>query len=130
MGFEDLRDDMKINNNDSSFNNKEEKKSIGILIRNFFNRDTFVFGVILGFLLPILGYFVITGLDYLFIPPSNNIEGLRYLRNSTVIVISIFLNLFPFRYYMINKKYDRTGRGILFDTFIMTIAFFILENYL
>jgi heme/copper-type cytochrome/quinol oxidase subunit 3 len=33
------------------------------------------------------------------------------------------------RYYLLKLKYDKTGRGILAITFVLGIAFFIVEIY-
>jgi hypothetical protein len=45
-------------------------------------------------------------------------------RESTIQVISIFLNVLPFRYIMLKTNNEYTGRGILLVTFIVGMAYF------
>ena len=48
----------------------------------------------------------------------------KVFRLSTRIVIAVFCNLIPFWHYMVKLKFDKTGRGILLDTFVFAIGFF------
>ncbi len=50
-----------------------------------------------------------------------------FLKDSTVELISIFINMFTLRYYLVKLTFDKTGRGILLVTFIMAIAFFVVN---
>jgi hypothetical protein len=42
-------------------------------------------------------------------------------------IISLVVNLLLMRYYLINLKADKTGRGILLVTFIVGITLFIIN---
>lgn len=53
-------------------------------------------------------------------------EGIYLLKSSTMMLLALFSNLISFRYYMVNLKYDRTGRGILLVTFLYAGVFFYL----
>ncbi len=93
-----------------------------------FNKDSWVLGAIIGILLPAASF----GIIYLILGISgiDNTNGMtsagKYFKTSNILLISIFTNMLPFRIYMVNKKYDKTGRGILGTTIIYAILFFIL----
>ena len=81
-----------------------------------------VTGIILGIVVTVGGYFSIYYLNiwiskYFFnIPPV--------FGKSTVEVLAIFLNVFPFRYFMLKTDKEMIGRGILMVTFIVGMAYF------
>ncbi len=86
-------------------------------------KDNWSLGIILGLLVPVAIY----GLLLLFMKNWGTVDdvlGIYMLKNSTMMLIGIFSNMFVFRYYMINLKYDKTGRGILLATFILAGIFF------
>lgn len=92
-------------------------------IKNFFKRDNFFWGALIGVALPAVAFIIIRSIasaagndDYQFIKPFGE---------DRMQVYAIIANLIPFRIYMINMHYDKTGRGILFSTFFLVIAYFI-----
>ena len=44
-----------------------------------------------------------------------------------LILISLIPSLFILRHYLLNLKYDKTGRGIVVSTFICGIGFVIMQ---
>lgn len=85
------------------------------------NKDNWALGIVLGILLPLVTYAVLLALLHWY----NGVEGLVYTpRPRAPGLVAVFSNLFPFRYYMVSKKYDKTGRGILLVTFALAIVFF------
>lgn len=85
------------------------------------NKDKWALGVAVGLILPLIVYAIILAA----LSRYGHVEGLVYLPRPRVPgLVAIFTNLFPFRYYMVNKKFDRTGRGILLITFAYAILFF------
>lgn len=84
-------------------------------------KDSFLLGALLGVLLPALAFVVIFGIDY-GIRTLNGAEVV--LEQSTMVLISIFVNLFTMRYYLVSLKSDKTGRGILMVTFLLAMVFF------
>lgn len=59
--------------------------------------------------------------------PYGQVEGFIYAPRPYIpFLVAIVANLFPFRFFMVSKKYDRTGRGILLVTFIMVITYFLI----
>ena len=79
-------------------------------------------GILLGIAVMVGGYFL---LHY------GNIWISSYFfnkgpifRESTIQVLAIFLNVFPFRYFMLRTNKEYTGRGILMVTFIVGLTYF------
>lgn len=87
-------------------------------------KDNWILGIALGILAPAITYGIITLILKLIGQP---VENIRYLRESTVQLLAIASNLPIFRYYLVKLKYDKTGRGVLMVTFVLTIVFFILN---
>lgn len=85
------------------------------------NKDSWTLGIVIGIVLPVIVYVIVivTMAQY------GHVENLIYtIRPKIPFLIAACSNLFPFRYYMVNKKYDRTGRALLLVTFIMVILTF------
>lgn len=81
-------------------------------------KDSFILGIILGLVVPVIFFFLITLINTQFLEDT--------ISRNTIILISIVLNVFVFRYYLLNDKKDKTGRGVLMATFAYTILFFVL----
>ena len=84
-----------------------------------FKKDNFFFGAVLGLSLPILLFFLGRLLK---------IETNFDFDDSTIYVISCIINLPIFRVYMINFDKEKTGRGMLFSTFLL--MFYYLFEYM
>jgi len=77
-------------------------------------------GLVIGILFPAILFGILYGISEIFAP-----EGKEYLiKLPTLMLVSIFPNLFTLRYYLKKLKYDRTGRGILLVTFVYAILYF------
>jgi hypothetical protein len=81
---------------------------------NFLKKNSMPFGLMLGSLLPILIYFLLSSVNQI----NRGGETRDLFDENTLYVLSIFFNILPFRIYMVNLKFDNTGRGILLVTFI------------
>lgn len=81
-----------------------------------FKKDNLALGIVLGVIIPIITYFIITtGLE---------ISGYKNaLRENTQYVISLVGVVPIFRYYMVTLKADRTGRGMLLVMFLYAILY-------
>lgn len=85
------------------------------------NKDNWVLGFLLGLLVPMVVY----GIILLILMPHGHVDGLIYRpRPNAPSLAAICSNLFLFRYYMVNKKFDRTGRGLLLVTFALILFSF------
>jgi hypothetical protein len=88
-----------------------------------FKKDNWLLGIALGVLLPVIVYgIILLVLKQLGTTPTGNYA----LKPSTTRLLALFSNFIVFRYYMVNLKYDRTGRGILLATIIYAGVFFYL----
>ncbi|MBL0342491.1 MAG: hypothetical protein IPP71_17270 [Bacteroidetes bacterium] len=87
-----------------------------------FKKDSLVTGIIIGAVVTVGGYFAIYYLniwisDYFF-------NKAPVFGKSSVEVFAIFLNVFPFRYFMLKTDKELIGRGILMVTFIVGLSYF------
>lgn len=88
-----------------------------------FKRDNVFLGIALGLILP----GILFGLLYLLndLLSDKTRTGEPPVSLSTLGLISIFLNMFIMRMYLVRWKMDKTGRGILAVTFILGILYVI-----
>ncbi|MCD4682140.1 MAG: hypothetical protein K8R86_02550 [Bacteroidales bacterium] len=84
-------------------------------------KDHYIFGIAIGIIVPIVLFGIIYLLNYLLV--TTDIAKF-YLDLQTHVLISLFGNLIPIRYYFVNLKYDKTGRGVLLITFLLVLVFF------
>lgn len=87
------------------------------------NKDSWALGVVIGLVLPVVVYAIVI----LAFAQYGHVENLVYtIRPKVPFLVAVFSNLLPFRYYMVNKKYDHTGRALLLVTFLMVILVFLI----
>ncbi len=79
-------------------------------------------GILIAIVVIIAGYFLLHYLNVVI--GKLFFDGRIVFRESTIQVIAIFLNVFPFRYFMLKTYYEYTGRGILLVTFVVGISYF------
>jgi hypothetical protein len=70
----------------------------------------------MALVLPVIFYFLITLISGFF--------STKPLKESTIQLLALAVNLIPFRYYLIRVKADKTGRGILLVTFVFALVYF------
>ena len=88
-----------------------------------FKRDSFIFGLLLGIVIPILAYAILYfGLALVELLLSRDLLNER----PALKLISIAFNLLVLRYYFITLKFEKTGKGMLIITFAFVIAYFII----
>lgn len=91
------------------------------------NRDSILLGLVIGLVLP-PAFFGILFLASSLVDPISSWG--RFVSVHNLMLVSIFINLVPLRFYLVTLKKDRTGRAILLVTFIMMLVFFIFNRYL
>ena len=90
----------------------------------FLKKDSFWLGLILGVLMPMVCFGILYLLNItLFV---NRETGQSVFQLSTILIISLIPNAIALRLYLVNLKADKSGRGILFVTFVFAIIFMIL----
>ncbi len=89
-------------------------------------KDNWILGIALGIILPLVVY----GIIFFAMSQWGRIDetlNLYFIKESTMQLAGVFANMFIFRYYMVNLKFDKTGRGILLSTFIYAGIFVYLH---
>jgi uncharacterized membrane-anchored protein len=89
----------------------------------FLKKDSFLMGIVIGIILPAIVFGI---LYYIIKTFPNPATGLPVMKISTLLILGIVPNALALRYYLVNLKADKTGRGILFVTFLLAIGFMIL----
>ena len=79
-----------------------------------FKQDSALLGLLIGIFIPIIFYFF----QHYVIPI---VMGNPFSESSMQLFALVF-NLPIFRYYIVNLKYEKTAKGILFSTFIYGIV--------
>ena len=92
-----------------------------------FKKDNYIFGALLGLIIPAIIYGLILMINLVLVQ-SGIVKNEINLQ--THLLISFAVNLLAIRYYFVNLKYDKTGRGLLLITFILFMLFFVLKNQL
>ena len=87
-----------------------------------FKKDTMVTGILLGIFVTVAGYFSLHFLNTWI--SSYFFNRSPVFGESTIRVFSIFLNVFPFRYFMLKTNKEYIGRGILLVTFVTGLTYF------
>lgn len=94
------------------------------MFEKLFKRDTFLAGLIMGFVLPGIFYLVIYLIDFVVF---ETFSTHMLAKQAYLYLLSIAINLFAIKYYFVNLQYDKTGRGILIVTFALAIVYFVLN---
>ncbi len=89
----------------------------------FLKKDHYLLGGAIGILAPVILWVIL----YYSNEAIHNSKGVSYFRPFMIQILSLIPNLLLLRYYLISLKCDKTGRGILFVTFIIGIGMFIMN---
>lgn len=89
-----------------------------------FKRDKFLLGLAIGIIIPAIFYLILYLVDILVLKFARTH---MLARQEYLYLVSIAINLFAIKYYFVNLKYDKTGRGILLVTFLFAIVYFLLD---
>ncbi len=87
-------------------------------------KDSWSLGIAVGLILPLVLFGILTLINYI---AESSLGHAILIKGSTVQLISIFINLFTLRYYLLTLQFDKTGRAILLVTFVFAISFFIFH---
>ncbi len=90
-----------------------------------FNRDSIPIGIILGILIPVIGYYFWSSLfELLGQAGIMNPDGFSFTwRARTTSLLAICMNLIPFQIYK-NKRFDKSMRGLIFPT-VLFVGYWI-----
>ncbi|HNX06842.1 MAG TPA: hypothetical protein PKL96_04610 [Bacteroidales bacterium] len=91
----------------------------------FLKKDSLWFGVVLALVVSGATFGVLYLLNNtVLVNPQNNDQSVFKL--STLYILSLVPNAILLRWYLVNLKADKTGRGILLVTFIFAVVFMII----
>jgi hypothetical protein len=91
-------------------------------ITDILKKDSYLVGIFLAVIVAIAGYLITIGL----LSRNELVEGLIYLPRPRVpAMVGLVANILLFRYYMVGVKLEKTGKGLLFVTFVSFILVFL-----
>jgi len=93
------------------------------MFQQFWQKDDFKFGALIGAVVPMITYLILESIDrtvmQLWKIPF-------FLLDDTQFALAVAGNLFFFRQFMVRKMKDRTGKGILMMTFVYAFIYILL----
>lgn len=94
-------------------------------------KDSFVLGISMGILVPAVLFGILFGVLSILVHsyPDMLVNNPKLYKTiiPKLILISLIPSLFILRHYLLNLKYDKTGRGIVVSTFMCGIIFVITQ---
>ncbi len=81
-------------------------------------KNSYLFGMLLGIMIPVLLFGVLYGLNTVIGIFSH---GTVMLSVHKMMFASIALNILPMRYYLVHQVVENTGKGILIITLILIL---------
>lgn len=94
-------------------------------------KDSYVMGVLMGVLIPAVLFALLFGILILLVHfyPNMLVNNPNLYKTiiPKFILISMIPSVFILRHYLLNLKYDKTGRGILISTFVLGLVFVIVQ---
>ncbi|MAQ70474.1 MAG: hypothetical protein CMD23_05205 [Flavobacteriales bacterium] len=85
-----------------------------------FKKDSAILGLFIGVLIPVVFYF----LQKEIIP----LVWGRSFSSASMQLFALVLNLPFFRYYLMSLKYEKTGKGIFFATFMYGLVWIFINQ--
>ena len=85
--------------------------------------DNFFFGLLAGIVMLCLSY---AGLRAIRLALVDHYDNPYFFPSPRIELISILINIILFRIVIVNLNNEKTGRGILFITVLLSILFFFL----
>ncbi|MCR4964076.1 MAG: hypothetical protein K6A41_00300 [Bacteroidales bacterium] len=98
---------------------------------NKLRKDSYVIGILMGVIVPAICFGILYCILALLIhfKPDMLVNKPNLMKTilPKFVLIGIIPSVLLLRYYLLNLKYDKTGRGILISTFVIGIIFAILQ---
>lgn len=86
-------------------------------------KDSFFIGMTAGLVSTVLFYYILEGIRVILVDHLGN-ESI--MRPPIVQLLTMLMNLIVFRILMINLDKEKTGKGFLFVTVLLTLAYFYI----
>lgn len=95
-------------------------------LKKWLNNDEYSLGILLGLIIPVPAAFIFTMLLRL---AQNYLHVLVTVRDMDMLLIGFAVNLVVMRYYLVKRKFEKTGKSLMVLTVVLIIAFLIfLKN--
>jgi len=95
-------------------------------LKQWLNKDEYSLGILLGLIIPVPAAFVFTILLRL---AQNYLHVFERVRDMDLLLLGLAVNLLVMRYYLVKRKFEKTGKSLMILTVVLIIAFLIfLKN--
>ena len=95
-------------------------------LKKWLNNDKYSLGVLLGLIIPLPAVLVFTILIRLI---QNYLHVFTEVRDMDMLLLGLAVNLIVMRYYLVKRKFEKTGKALLILTVALIIMFLIfLKN--
>ncbi len=95
-------------------------------LKKWLNSDKYSLGVLLGLVIPVPAAFIFLLLIRLF---QHFLHAFTTVRDMDMLLLSLAVNLIAMRYYLVKRKFEKTGKGLMVLTVVLIIMFLIfLKN--
>jgi hypothetical protein len=96
------------------------------MLKNWLNNDKISLGIILGLIIPLpAGLLFLVLLRLL----QSYLHVFTTVRDMDLILLGIAVNLIVMRYYLVKRKFEKTGKSLLVLTVILILGFLVfLKN--
>ena len=95
-------------------------------LKKWLNNDEYSLGVLLGLIIPVPTVLVFTILIRLI---QNFLHVFNEVRDMDMLLLGLAVNLIVMRYYLVKRKFEKTGKALLILTVVLIILFLIfLKN--
>ena len=96
------------------------------MLKKWLNKDEYSLGILLGLIIPVPAAFVFTILLRL---AQNYLHVFERVRDMDLLLLGLAVNLLVMRYYLVKRKFEKTGKSLMILTVVLIIAFLIfLKN--
>ena len=90
---------------------------------SIFKKNSMWLGMALALISPIIMYYL---LSLIIGELSERLtHGIPLIKDHNLLLISVFLNMLVFTSYLHKAPYDKTGKGVMIVTFILTAIYFV-----
>ena len=95
-------------------------------LKKWLNNDEYFLGVLLGLIIPVPAALVFALLIRLI---QNFLHVFNEVRDMDMLLLGLAVNLIVMRYYLVKRKFEKTGKALLILTVVLIILFLIfLKN--
>lgn len=95
-------------------------------LKKWLNNDEYFLGVLLGLIIPVPAALVFALLIRLI---QNFLHVFTEVRDMDMLLLGLAVNLIVMRYYLVKRKFEKTGKALLILTVVLIILFLIfLKN--